>query len=103
MLLTPYVQVCAGKDSVGATVNVATCLMDKKGITPKFTTDELRDKISHCKCVVRIQSCIFHQLDRNLEWTGDTISIETPVITYRSFQRKSNTFWLEVTIQISKI
>ena len=77
--------------------------MDKKGRTPKFTIDELRDKISQCKCGVRGQSRIFHQLDRNLEWTGDTISIETPVITYRSFQRKSNTFWLEVTIQRSMI
>ena len=40
----------AGKDSICVAVDVATELMQKKGITPKFTSDELRDMISQTKC-----------------------------------------------------
>jgi len=54
--------------------------MDKKGITPKFTIDEFRDMVSQCNCSARGQSRTFHQLDRQLEWFGDTISIKVPVI-----------------------
>jgi len=87
-VLTPYMQVHAflqlgknaGKDSISVAVDVATDLMDKKGITPKFTIDELRDMVSQCNCSARGQSRTFHQLDRQLEWFGDTISIKVPVI-----------------------
>ena len=40
----------AGKDSISVPVDVATELMEKKEITPKFTTDKLRDMVSQSKC-----------------------------------------------------
>ena len=57
MILTPYMQVRtflqlgknAGKDSIRVAVNVATDLMKKKGITTKFTADDLRDMVSQSK------------------------------------------------------
>ena len=56
MILTPYMQVRtflqlgknAGKDSIRVAVDVATDLMEK-GITMKFTADDLRDKVSQSK------------------------------------------------------
>ena len=93
LILTPYMLVCAflqlgknaGKDSSSVAVDVATDWMEKKGITPKFTIDELRDMVSQSKCGVRGQSRTFHKLDRNLQWSGDTISIKVPVIHLQVF------------------
>ena len=88
-VLTPYMQVHAflqllgkntGKDSISVAVDVATDLMDKKGITPKFTIDEFRDMVFQRNCSARGQSRTFHQLDRQLQWSGDTISIKVPMI-----------------------
>ena len=59
----------AGKDSISVAVDVATDLMEKKSITPKFTTDELRD-MSQSKCGARGQSRTFHKLDQNLQLSG---------------------------------
>ena len=39
----------AGKDSIRVAVDVATDLMEKKGITMKFTADDLRDMVSQSK------------------------------------------------------
>lgn len=78
----------AGKDSISVAVDVATELMEKKGITPKFTTDELRDMISQSKCGTRGQSRTFHKLDRTLQWSGETISIKVPVIHLQVFPEK---------------
>ena len=57
MILTPYMQVRtflqlgknARKDSIRVAVDVATDLMKKKGITTKFTADDLRDMVSQSK------------------------------------------------------
>ena len=88
MILTPYKQVCtflqlgknAGKDSISVPVDVATELMEKKGITPKFTTDKLRDMVPQSKCSARGL-----HVDRNLQWSGDTISIKVPMIHLQMF------------------
>ena len=66
-------------------VDVATNLMVKKGITPKFTLDELRDNITLYSCGSRCQSCRFHQLDRELEWHGSTLALKVPVINLQVF------------------
>ena len=75
----------AGKDSNSVAVDVATDLMMKKGITPKFTLDELRDNISEHKCGARGQSCKFHQLD--LDSNGATVQLKVPVIYLSVFPK----------------
>lgn len=61
-------------------MEVATNLMVKKNVTPKFTITELRDAITQFKCGVRGQSRPFYQLDQQLMWSGSSISIKVPVI-----------------------
>ena len=61
-------------------MDVAAGLMLKKGITPKFTLDDLRDNITQYNCGARAQSRRFHQLDRELEWCGDTVALKVPEI-----------------------
>ena len=70
----------AGKDSISVAVDVATELMEKKGIIPKFTTDKMRDMVSQSKCGARGL-----HVDRNLQWSGDTISIKLPMIHLQVF------------------
>lgn len=77
----------AGKPSISVAVDVATDLMVKKGITPKFTLDDLRDNITHYNCGARGQSRKFHQLDRNLEWLGSTVALKVPVIHLHAFPK----------------
>ena len=50
----------AGKESISIAVDVATNLMAKKGITPKFTLDDLRDSITQHECGARAQSRRFN-------------------------------------------
>ena len=70
----------AGKSSISVAVDVATNMMMQKGITPKFTLDELRDNITQYNCGTRGQSRRFHQLDRELNWHGSTVALKVPVI-----------------------
>ena len=92
-VLTPYMQVraflqlgkTAGRESISVVVDVATSLMDTKGITPKFTIDELRDMVSQYNCGTRGQSRTFHQLNHQLEWNGEILSIKVPVIHLQVF------------------
>ena len=82
-------------------VDVATDLMEKKDITPKFTTDELSDMVSQSKCSARGQSHTFHKLDRNLQWSGDTISIKVPVIHLQVFPDEVQLTLAKVSIERS--
>ena len=69
-----------GQDSISIAVDVASRLMNKQGLTLKFTLEELRDNITQYKCGVRGQSRRFHQLQENLSWTGKTTQLKVPVI-----------------------
>ena len=73
------------KESISLAVDVATNLMRRKSITPKFTIDELRDCITTFKCGSRVQSRRFHQLDCDFMWTGLTVSLKVPVIHLHVF------------------
>lgn len=75
----------SGKESIGVAVDVATDLMMKMSVTPKFTLEELRDNISQQKCGMRGQSRRFHKLDRNFQWTGVVVSAKVPVIHLKVF------------------
>ena len=75
----------SGKSSISIAVDVTTNLMIMKGITPKFTLDELRDNITQYNCGTRGQSRKFHQLDRELNWHGSTISLKVPVVQLNVF------------------
>ena len=46
----------AGLDSISVAVDVATNMMSKRGVTAKFTIDELRDNITKYQCGCRGQS-----------------------------------------------
>ena len=65
-------------------VDVATNLMQKKGITAKFTLEELRDNITQYKCGCRGQSRKFNELDKT-GWNGKTKSLKVPVIHLSAF------------------
>jgi len=69
----------SGQDSISVAVDVATNLMQIKGITAKFTLDELRDNISTDKCGCRGQSRRFNILESN-QWNGKTKYLKVPVI-----------------------
>ena len=71
---------CSGAPSISV---AATTLMIKKGITPKFTLDDLRDNITLYSCGSRGQSRRFHQLDRELKWHGSTLALKVPVINLK--------------------
>lgn len=75
----------SGKTSIAIAVDVATALMQQKAITPKFTLTDLRDQISQFQCGARGQSRKFNSLDRNLDWTGKTISVKVPVVYLTTF------------------
>jgi len=74
-----------GQDSISVAVDVASKLMNKKGLTLKFTLEELHDNISQYKCGVRGQSHRFHQLEPDLAWNGKTTQLKVPVIHLRVF------------------
>ena len=59
--------------------------MNKKGLTLKFTLEELRDHITQYKCGVRGQSRRFYQLEQDLTWNGKTTQLKVPVIHLRIF------------------
>ena len=75
----------AGKDSVGIAVDVATDLMSKKGITVKFTIQDLRDNINKYNCGARAQCRKFNKLDGKLEWNGLTVPLKVPVVQLQIF------------------
>ena len=64
---------------------MASKLINKKGLTLKFTLEELRDNISQYKCGVRGQTLRFHQLEQDLSWTGKRTQLKVPVIHMRIF------------------
>ena len=72
-------------------------MMIKFSVTPKFTLEELRDNISQQKFGLRGQSRRFHQLDRDLHWTGKTIPSEVPVVLLSVFPND-----LQLTLARSK-
>ena len=76
---------CSGKDSISVAVDVASKLMISKGMTLKFTLDDLRDNISLNKCGSRGQSRKFHQLDEDFEWNGRTHALKVPVVYLEVF------------------
>ena len=68
-------------------VDVATNLMQKRGIKAKFTLEELRDNITQYKCGCSGQSRRFNELD-NTQWNGKTKSLKVPVIHLSAFSSK---------------
>lgn len=56
----------------------------EKGITAKFTLQELRDNITQHKCGCRGQSRKFNELD-NTHWNGKSKSLKVPVIHLNAF------------------
>ena len=65
-------------------IDVTTNLMQIKGITAKFTLEELRDNITTDKCGCRGQSRKFNVLE-NSQWNGKTKSLKVPVIHLSAF------------------
>ena len=59
--------------------------MNKKGLTLKFTLEELRDNITQYKCGVRGQCRRFYQLDKELMWNGKTTQLKVPVVHLKTF------------------
>ena len=74
----------SGQDSISVAVDVATNLMQIKGITAKFTLEELRDNITTDKCGCRGQSRKFNVLE-NSQWNGKTTGLKIPVIHLSAF------------------
>ena len=74
----------AGKASIGVAVDVATELMLKFNITPKFTLSELRDSISQNSCGCRGQSREFNKL-KGIEWSGQKVALKVPVVYLDTF------------------
>lgn len=74
----------SGQESISVAVDVAVDLMEKKGITAKFTLQELRDNITQHKCGCRGQSRKFNELD-NTQWNGKSKSLKVPVIHLNAF------------------
>ena len=64
-----------GKESIAVAVDVTVELMQRMGVTPKFTISEFHDPNRG----VRSQSRVFNKLDKDLTPTG-SISIKVPVV-----------------------
>ena len=80
----------AGEESIAVALNVAISLMQRKGITPKFSTSEFRDNIPPGRGV-KSQSRVFNKLDKDLTWTGAVISIKVPVVQLKVFAHDTAT------------
>lgn len=68
-----------GKNSISIAVEVVSKLMTAKGLTVKFTLEELRDNIAENKCGTKAQSRKFYQLDQYGKWNGETHALKVPV------------------------
>ena len=68
-----------GKNSISIAVEVASKLMTAKGLTVKFTLEELRDNIAENKCGAKAQSHKVYQLDQYGKWNGETHALKVPV------------------------
>ena len=79
-----------GKNSIAIAVDVATGLMKKYNLTPKFTLEELQDKVSHQKCGLRGQSRRFYQLNKDFAWTGKKVQLKVPVVQLAVFTEEDH-------------
>lgn len=61
-------------------MEVASKLMTVKGLTIKFTQEELRDSITEDKCGTKAQSHKFYQLDQYGKWNRETHALKVPVV-----------------------
>lgn len=68
-------------------MEVASKLMTVKGLTIKFTQEELRDSITEDKCGTKAQSRKFYQLDQYGKWNGETHALKVPVVHLDVFSK----------------
>lgn len=78
-------------------------LMVKKGITLKFTLEEVRDKITANQCGFRGQSRRFHKLDDNDERTGTIRVNQSPGNIFACFPDKVSALLTKSKTKLSKL